>query len=197
MQPFTTLTASAAPLPAADVDTDQIVPARFLKFPREDGYGGFLFRDLRGRADFPLDDPAHAGAGILVAGRNFGCGSSREGAVYALMDAGFRCVLAPSFGDIFYSNCLKNGVLPVQLPDTTINALLARVAAQPSLRITVDLAAQTVTAGNDAPVAFEIDPSRKTLLLQGLDDIGLTMQLRPEIEAFEASRRTEQPWLPV
>jgi 3-isopropylmalate/(R)-2-methylmalate dehydratase small subunit len=195
MDPFTTLAGTAVPLAAANVDTDQIIPARFLRVPRREGYGGFLFHDTRQTADFVLNQPAYEGATIMVAGENFGCGSSREGAVYALLDAGFRCVLAPSFGDIFFNNCFKNGVLAARLPHDVVSGLQARLAAQPGLRMVVDLAAQTVTVGNDAPITFEIDAFRKTCLTRGLDDISLTREHAPQIEAFEQRQRAAEPWL--
>jgi 3-isopropylmalate/(R)-2-methylmalate dehydratase small subunit len=201
MDPFTTLAATAVPLAAANIDTDQIIPARFLRVPRREGYAGFLFHDQRRtpegnmKPDFVLNDPAYSGAAIIVAGENFGCGSSREGAVYALLDAGFRCVLAPSFGDIFFNNCFKNGVLAARLPHDVITALQARLAAQPGLRIVVDLPTQTITVGNDAPIGFEIDAFRKMSLTRGLDDISLTREHAPEIAAFEQRRRAAEPWL--
>jgi 3-isopropylmalate/(R)-2-methylmalate dehydratase small subunit len=201
MDPFTTLAATAVPLATANVDTDQIIPARFLRVPRREGYAGFLFHDTRRTAegqmkpDFVFNEPAYAGASIVVAGENFGCGSSREGAVYALLDGGFRCVLAPSFGDIFFNNCFKNGVLAARLPHDVITALQARLAAQPGLRIVVDLPTQTITVGNDAPIGFEIDAFRKMCLMRGLDDISLTREHGPEIEAFEQRQRAAEPWL--
>lgn len=195
MQPFTTLQAVAVPLDVANVDTDQILPARFLKKPRSAGYGNFLFHDERRRSEaYPLDAPAYAGAGILVADRNFGCGSSREGAVYALVDGGIRCVIAPSFGDIFASNAAKNGLLTVTLPEAAVAALRARLAMAPGAALTVDLPAQTVTDPDGAAVSFEIDPFKKRCLVEGLDDVALTLEHAEAIAAFEARVAAEQPW---
>ena len=201
MRPFTRFTAKAVPLPAANVDTDQILPARFLKMPREGGYDRFLFHDLRTREDdgsprppFPMDDPDRQGAEILVARANFGCGSSREGAVYALVDAGFRAVLAPSFGDIFYSNALKNGLLAVVLPEAEVETALADLTADPAASVTVDLAAQEVHLPDGSVSGFAIDPFRKACLLQGVEEIGLTLDYLPEIEAFERRRVAAAPW---
>ncbi|SEO41501.1 3-isopropylmalate/(R)-2-methylmalate dehydratase small subunit [Methylobacterium sp. ap11] len=195
MQPFTTLRAVAVPLDVANVDTDQILPARFLKKPRSAGYGNFLFHDERRRSEaYPLDAPAYAGAGILVADRNFGCGSSREGAVYALVDGGIRCVIAPSFGDIFASNAAKNGLLTVTLPEAAVAALRARLATAPGAALTVDLPAQTVTDPDGQAVPFEIDPFKKRCLVEGLDDVALTLEHAEAIAAFEARVAAEQPW---
>ncbi|KMO31378.1 3-isopropylmalate dehydratase [Methylobacterium tarhaniae] len=195
MQPFTTLSAVAAPLDVANIDTDQILPARFLKKPRKAGYGNFLFHDERRRSeDYPLDAPAYRGAGILVADRNFGCGSSREGAVYALVDGGIRCVIAPSFGDIFASNAAKNGLLTVTLPEQTVAALRARLAASPGAAVTVDLPAQTVTGPDGDALPFEIDPFKKRCLVEGLDDVALTLEHAEAIAAFEARVAAEEPW---
>ncbi|MGF3021819.1 3-isopropylmalate dehydratase small subunit [Methylobacterium aquaticum] len=195
MQPFTTLQAVAVPLDVANIDTDQILPARFLKKPRSAGYGHFLFHDERRRRQaVPLDEPAYAGAGLLVADRNFGCGSSREGAVYALVDGGIRCVIAPSFGDIFASNAAKNGLLTVTLPEETVAALRARLKAQPGATLTVDLPAQTVTDPHGTAIRFEIDPFKKRCLIEGLDDVALTLEHAEAIAAYEARVATEAPW---
>ncbi|ACA16408.1 3-isopropylmalate dehydratase, small subunit [Methylobacterium sp. 4-46] len=195
MQPFTTLTAVAIPLGVANVDTDQILPARFLKKPRSAGYGAFLFHDERRRGDaMLLDAPAYAGAGILVAGRNFGCGSSREGAVYALVDGGIRCVIAPSFGDIFASNAAKNGLLTVALPEEVAAALRARLAAAPGATLTVDLPAERITDPDGAVIPFAIDPFRKRCLVEGLDDIDLTLAHAAAIDAYDARAERETPW---
>ena len=202
MDPFTTLAGAAVPLPVPNVDTDQIIPARFLRVPRRQGYAGFLFHDMRRdeggamRPDFPLNQAAFQGASVLVAGENFGCGSSREGAVYALLDSGIRCVLAPSMGDIFFNNCFKNGVLAARLPPEAVASLQARLATQPGLRVVVDLDAQTVSVGNDAPVGFDVDPLRKACLLRGLDDIALTREHEGDIVEFERRQQAQQPWLP-
>jgi 3-isopropylmalate/(R)-2-methylmalate dehydratase small subunit len=201
MTPFTTLTAVAASHARPNVDTDQILPARFLKKPRSDGYDNYLFHDARladdgGQdPDFFLNQPANREAKILVANLNFGCGSSREGAVYALADHGFRCVIAPSFGDIFHNNCFKNGVLPIRLDEATVADLRALIAAQPGTELTVDLEAQTVTMPSGESHAFEIDPFWKAALLEGLDELGLTLQQTGEIEAFEQAYYTEMDWL--
>ncbi|MDE2197471.1 MAG: 3-isopropylmalate dehydratase small subunit [Rhodospirillales bacterium] len=183
MTPFTVLAGRAVALRRAQLDTDQIIPARFLRKPRGNGYGGFLFHDVAAaEAGFPV----RPGAGeILLAGANFGCGSSREGAVYALVDAGFRCVVAPSFGDIFAANAAKNGLLTVAL---------AEAAEVPDGPITVDLPAQRIRAADGREWEFEIDPFRKTCLLEGLDDIGLTLRHADALAAFAAARpRWTQP----
>ena len=179
MTPFTTLTARAARLDRANVDTDQIIPARFLRKPRSAGYGTFLFHDL------PEVRHAVLGAGILLAGPNFGCGSSREGAVYALVDAGVRCVVAPGFGDIFAGNAAQNGLLMVVLPAGAIAALHGMV--------TVDLPAQRIQVGAES-LAFEIDPFRKRCLVEGLDDIGLTLAYAAAIETWTAADAAQRPW---
>ncbi|GJD52103.1 3-isopropylmalate dehydratase small subunit 1 [Methylobacterium crusticola] len=195
MQPFTTLRAVAVALDVANVDTDQILPARFLKKPRSAGYGGFLFHDERRRGDaFPLDRPGNAGAGILVADRNFGCGSSREGAVYALVDAGIRCVVAPSFGDIFASNAAKNGLLTITLPEDAAAALRARLGAEPGTVLTVDLPAETLTGPEGGAIPFPIDPFRKRCLVEGLDDVDLTLEHADAIAAYEAAVARDEPW---
>ena len=199
MQPFTTLDGTAVRLPAANIDTDQIVPARFLRNPRKDGSARFLFHDQRfdaeGRpiADFALNRPENTGATILVAGDNFGCGSSREGAVYALMDYGFRCVVAPSFGDIFRNNCHKNGVLPVVMAPSDIAAVCKAGGSEPP-RLQVDLAAQEVRGSGHA-VRFEIAPFWKDCLLNGWDDIDITLRHRERIAAFAADRFARHPWV--
>jgi len=200
MTPFGTLTAPAMPLRLANVDTDQLLPGRFLRKPRSDGYDNYLFHDIRRgpdgalRADFPPNDPRWAGAPILVADRNFGGGSSREGAVYALVDAGIRVVIAPSFGDIFYSNAIKNGLLPIRLPAEAVERIWAIAEADPAAPLAVDLAAQTVRPANAEPVAFEIDSFHKSCLLQGTDDIDLTLAHAGALEAFEHADRTVRPW---
>lgn len=203
MTPFTTLTAVAAPLDLANVDTDKIIPARFLRKLRtaEAGYDPYLFYDLRfddeGREKpgFMLNQSAYRKAGILVAGANFGCGSSREGAVYALMDYGFRSVIAPSFGDIHYGNELQNGMLPVVLPEDVCASLRAQLREKPGAQITIDLAAQTAKAPDGTTHRFEIDAGTKEKLLKGLDDVSLVLQHQPDIEAFEKRHHGEQPWL--
>ncbi len=194
MQPFDTHNGVVAPLDRVDIDTDQIIPKQFLKRIERTGFGQFLFFDWRFRDDgtpnpeFTLNRPQYEGASILVAGRNFGTGSSREHAPWALLDYGFRCIIAPSFADIFYNNCFQNGVLPVVLPQETIDRIMAAASAQPGYSMTVDLEAQRVWDNDEEVVAgFEIDPFRRESLLKGLDDIGLTLQVEHKIEAFERS----------
>ena len=193
MQPFTSLTATAVPLRAENVDTDQIIPARYLTAVTKEGMGDGLFaswryaRDGTPKPDFVLNQPQYAGAQILIAGRNFGSGSSREHAVWALTEYGFRCVIAPAFADIFYNNSLKNGLLPVALPEATVNLLLDLVEEEPETRISVDLAAQTVTLPDGQSLTFEIDPFRKLCLLEGVDDLGYILSKEAAIAAFEAS----------
>ncbi len=187
MSAFTTLTGRAAPLALANVDTDQIIPARFLKRPRDERYPTYAFADLRfdeagAPTGFVLDQPAYKGAEILVADRNFGVGSSREAAVYALAALGFRCVIAESFGDIFFSNALKNFLLPVKLPHEAVQAL--RGLAEAGVPFTVDLHRQVVAAGNTEH-PFSIPPFARECLLAGLDEVGLTLTQLPAIEAFE------------
>ena len=198
MEPFTRLTATALPIARANVDTDQIVPARYLQKPRSDDFGAYLFRDLRFRADggenpdFPLNDPAYRAARIVVAERNFGCGSSREHAVWALYDHGFRAAIAPSFGDIFASNALKNGFLPVRLGEPIVSGLLEQLAASKGAAVTVDLAAQTVYAPDGSAHRFEIDGFAKRCLLEGLDEIGYTLTLLDKVALFEARHARDQ-----
>lgn len=194
MDPFVTLTAPAVPLDIANIDTDQLLPARFLKKPRSAGYGNFLFHDER-KPGFPLDDPAYAGAAVLVTDRNFGCGSSREGAVYALVDAGFRCVVAPSFGDIFAANAAKNGLLTVTLPEETVAALRRRLQETPGAAVTVDLPAQTLAGPDGGALPFAIDPFRKECLVEGLDDVALTLRHQDAIDAFDRADAAARPWL--
>jgi 3-isopropylmalate/(R)-2-methylmalate dehydratase small subunit len=209
MQAFTTLTSHALPLDRANVDTDAIIPKQYLKSIYKSGFGPYLFDDWRyldagdlsvpvasrrPNPSFVLNAPQHAGARILLARENFGCGSSREHAVWALDGFGIRCVIAPSFADIFHSNCFKNGLLPVTLPAATVDALFAAVAADAALPVTVDLAAQTVR-WSKAEASFAIDTFRKDCLLQGLDEIGLTLQHADAIRAYEAKRAQSAPWL--
>jgi len=193
MLPFDHVRGVAVPMPEADINTDQIVPGRFMHKVRED-YGRFCFHDLRfdqteqPRPDYVLNDPAYAGAAVLVAGSNFGCGSSREHAVFTLADYGFRALLAPSFGDIFRNNCYQNGVLPVVLPPDFVSRLLACLARQPGAQVEVDLPGQQVTAPDGSVCGFEIDAFRKDCLLKGLDDIDLTLSMREAIDRFEQNR---------
>ena len=201
MQPFTRLKALAAPLYQPNIDTDKLIPHRFLRKPLSAGYRNFLFYNERftpegaEKKDFVLNREPFNRAQILVAGANFGCGSTREGAVYALADFGIRCVIAPSFGDIFYANCLQNGLLPVVLPEETVGRLAARVELHPGAEIAVDLEAQSVTAPAGDTHRFDIEPSRKHRLLKGLDDIGVTLEFSGDIERFEKAYRSKLHWL--
>ena len=201
MQAFTQLRAVAAPIDLLNVDTDRIIPARYLRKPRETpGYADFLFHDVRYdgerlRPDFVLNQPAFRAAKILVAAENFGCGSSREAAVWALDAAGFRVVIAPSLGDIFHQNCFKVGVLPVILPAETSARLRAQLHASPGSALDVDLSAQTVTGSDGAVHRFEVDTFRKQMLLTGQDEIGLTLGYEDQIREFEARHRAAMPWL--
>jgi 3-isopropylmalate/(R)-2-methylmalate dehydratase small subunit len=203
MRAFTTLTGVAAPLPMANVDTDKIIPARFLKTIRRSGLGVHLFDTLRydadgaERADFVLNQPAFRAAEILVAHENFGCGSSREHAPWALLDFGIRCVIAPDFADIFHGNCFKNGILPIALPREVCDRLMEDARMGPNARITVDLERQVVVRPNGEEIPFTIDPLRRQMLLEGLDEIGQTIQRGPAIDAYEARRASEQAWLPA
>lgn len=191
MQPFTTLTGTAAPLRAENVDTDQIIPARYLTAVTKAGMGDGLFAAWRygpdgaANPEFVLNQAAHAGAQILVAGRNFGSGSSREHAVWALTEYGFRAVIAPAFADIFYNNSLKNGLLPVTLPEEQVALLWDLVEEQPDTALAIDLAAQTVTLPDGQQAVFAIDPYRKSCLLHGLDDLGYLLSKAPQIAAYE------------
>lgn len=198
-QALTVLRSPALPLCRRDVNTDEIVPARFLRKPRKAGLAPYLFHDLRQSEDgggepFPLDLPAYRGARLLIARENFGCGSSREYAVYALADHGFRALVAPSFGDIFHANALKNGVLPIVLPAATVERLLALAQAAPGGLFTVDLPAQTLTAPDGGEHGFAIDAFRKRLLMTGEDELAYTLGLADRIEAFEDERVSRQPW---
>jgi 3-isopropylmalate/(R)-2-methylmalate dehydratase small subunit len=202
MEAFTTLTAVAAPLPLANVDTDKIIPARFLKTIKRTGLGVHLFDTLRydgegrERPDFVLNTPPYRDAQVLIAHENFGCGSSREHAPWALLDFGIRCVIAPSFADIFHTNCFKNGILPVRLPREVCDALMEDAKLGGNARITIDLARQVVIRPSGEEIPFEIDAFRKHLLLHGLDDIGQTMQRASAIDAFEARRKEDAAWMP-
>jgi 3-isopropylmalate/(R)-2-methylmalate dehydratase small subunit len=194
MEPFTTFTAIAAPLDMANVDTDQIIPARFMRRPRDERYAGYAFHDLRftpegaARDGFILNRPPYDRAGILVASRNFGVGSSREAAVYALLALGYRCVVAASFGDIFFGNALKNGLLPVRLPEDICASLRAAALERPGMTLTVDLPRNAIVTDRGAEHGFAIPGFARDCLLRGVDEIGLTLTLLPEIEAFEAAR---------
>lgn len=201
MQKFTVLAGVAVPLPMVNVDTDRIIPARFLKTIKRTGLGKSLFNDIRYDADgkekpeFVLNQTSYRKAQILVAGENFGCGSSREHAPWALLDFGIRCVIAPSFADIFFSNCFKNGILPIVQPKAVIEKLLDDAARGANAIVTVDLEKQEITGPDGGRVTFEVDPFRKHCLLNGLDEIGLTLEKEPKIAAFESKQRREQPWL--
>jgi 3-isopropylmalate dehydratase/3-isopropylmalate/(R)-2-methylmalate dehydratase small subunit len=200
MKAFTTLTSIAAPLPVGSIDTDQIIPKQFLSTVERTGLGKGLFYDMRfdgegkPKPDFVLHRPEYAGAGVLVAGPNFGCGSSREHAPWALLDFGISCVISESFADIFYNNCFNNGLLPVTLQKDEV-AQLTDEARGGNHRVTVDLAAQTVTSPSGKVFTFEIDPGRKEKLLKGLDDIGLSLQREAAIADYEAKRKLMTPWL--
>ena len=201
MTPFTTLTGVAAPLPMTNVDTDMIIPKQYLKTIQRTGLGRGLFDEMRFRddgsedPDFVLNRPAHREAQILVAGENFGCGSSREHAPWALLDFGIRCVIAPSFADIFFNNCFKNGILPVVLPPEQVDAVMEDAERGSNARVTVDLESQTVTLSDGQAFAFEVDPHRRRCLLEGLDDIALTLEQAPAIDAFEAGAAQARPWV--
>ena len=200
MQPFTKLTGVAAPLPMVNVDTDMIIPKQFLKTTKRTGLGSALFFEMRTRPDgsenpdFVLNKPAYKNAKLLIAGANFGCGSSREHAPWALLDFGIRCVIAPSFADIFYNNCFKNGILPIPLPQAEVDNLMADAALGANAVISVDLEKQEITRPAGSRSHFEIDPFRKQCLLNGWDDIGLTMRHEKEISDFESRRRVSEPW---
>ena len=200
MDKFTRLEGRAAPLDMANVDTDQIIPAQFLKTVEREGLGKGLFHDLRydgeGRPkpDFVLNEPEYAHSSILIAGDNFGCGSSREHAPWALLDCGFRCVIAPSFADIFYNNCFNNGLLPVTLPEAQVRALMAEARGGNHV-FTVDLEAQVVTSASGEQFPFEIDPGRKEKLLKGLDAIGETLEYARDIDTYEYRHGLAQHWL--
>jgi 3-isopropylmalate/(R)-2-methylmalate dehydratase small subunit len=201
MDKFDRLEAIAAPLRMSNVDTDKIIPARFLKTIKRSGLGIHAFAGLRYQADgsenpdFVLNKPPYRHAHILIAGENFGCGSSREHAPWALLDFGIRCVIAPGFADIFFNNCFKNGILPIVLPQAQCDALMDDAESGANARFIVDLAAQTVSRPDGEAFSFEIDPFRKRCLLEGLDDIGLTLEKSPSIDAFEA-RTGAEPWRP-
>lgn len=201
MTPFTTLTGIAAPMPLVNIDTDMIIPKQFLKTIQRSGLGKNLFDEMRytqdGKEipDFVLNQPAYRQAEIIVAGDNFGCGSSREHAPWALLDFGIRCVISTSFADIFYNNCFKNGILPIVLPHEAVAALMDDAKKGANARITVDLPSQTVTASDGQTFAFEIDPFKKHCLLNGLDDIGLSLEKVSAIDTFEKGLSTLRPWV--
>ncbi len=200
MEKFTTLRGVAAPLPMVNVDTDMIIPKQFLKTIKRTGLKDGLFNEMRWTADgqkkdFVLDQPAYQNAKILVAGPNFGCGSSREHAPWALLDFGIRCIISESFADIFYNNCFKNGILPIKVPKEIIDKLMDDASRGSNAIIEVDLEKQEIKGPDGGTVHFDVDPFRKHCLLNGLDDIGLTMEKASDIDAFEAKQKEAQPWL--
>ncbi len=210
MQSFTILDGLVAPLDRANVDTDAIIPKQFLKSIKRSGFGPNAFDEWRYldhgepgmdnskrplNPDFVLNQPRYQGAQVLLARENFGCGSSREHAPWALEDFGFRAIIAPSFAEIFFNNCFKNGMLPIKLAPDTVDALFKSVEAEPGFHLKIDLEQQTITAPDGEVVGFEVDVHRKHCLLNGLDDIGMTLQHVDEIKAFEARHRAAQPWL--
>ncbi|MBI2240394.1 MAG: 3-isopropylmalate dehydratase small subunit [Magnetospirillum gryphiswaldense] len=201
MEKFTVLTGVAAPLPMINIDTDMIIPKQFLKTIKRTGLGKNLFDEMRYTqdgaevADFVLNQPAYRKAQVLIAGNNFGCGSSREHAPWAIADFGIRCIIAPSFADIFFNNSFKNGILPIKLPQEQVDALMKQAENGANATFTIDLAAQEITAPDGSKTKFDVDPFRKHCLLNGLDDIGLTLMKDDKIAAFEASRKTSSPWL--
>jgi 3-isopropylmalate/(R)-2-methylmalate dehydratase small subunit len=200
MQKFTTLTGIAAHLPMINVDTDMIIPKQYLKTIKRTGLAKGLFAELRydeqgaPLPDFVLHKPPYTEAKILITGDNFGCGSSREHAPWALLDFGISCIVAPSFADIFYNNCFKNGILPIALPQAEIDKLIDDASRGPNAVLTVDLAAQEIRGPDGGVIKFDIDPFRKRCLMEGLDDIGLTLEKAEAIEAFEQDARAARPW---
>ena len=200
MTPFTTLTGIAAAMALVNIDTDMIIPKQFLKTIKRSGLGVNLFDEMRYTQDgteipdFVLNQPAYRQAEILVTGDNFGCGSSREHAPWALLDFGIRCVISTSFADIFFNNCFKNGILPIVLPQAAVDVLMADARKGANARITVDLPSQTVTTSDGQSFAFDVDPHRKHCLINGLDDIGLTLEKGAAIDAYEKRAATLQPW---
>ncbi len=210
MEAFTTMNGLVVPLDRANVDTDAIIPKQFLKSIKRTGFGPYLFDEWRyedigqpgmdctnrpKRADFVLNQPRYQGAEVLLARENFGCGSSREHAPWALLDFGFRCIIAPSFADIFYNNCFKNGILPIILSEADMDQLFRECAAAEGYRLNIDLQAQTVITPSGQSFSFDIDEFRKHCLLEGLDDIGLTLADADDIRAYEARRAQEAAWL--
>jgi 3-isopropylmalate/(R)-2-methylmalate dehydratase small subunit len=202
MEKFTTLEGVAAPMRIINIDTDRIIPKQYLKTIKRTGLGEGLFSEMRynddgsENPDFVLNQPAYRNAKILVVGDNFGCGSSREHAPWALLDFGIRCVIAPDFADIFHTNTFKNGILPIRLPRETCDRLMEDARQGDNARLTIDLEEQVVIRPNGEKIRFEIDPFRKHLLLNGLDDIGQTLQHAPRIDSYEARQKAEQSWMP-
>ena len=201
MDKFETLTGIAAPMPLVNIDTDMIIPKQFLKTIKRSGLGVNLFDEMRynrdgsENADFVLNKPQYRETEILVAGDNFGCGSSREHAPWAIKDFGIKCVISTAFADIFYNNCFKNGILPIVLPQEAVDVLMQDAEKGSNARMVVDLEAQTVTTSDGESFAFDIDPFKKHCLLEGLDDIGLTMAKETQIDAFEAQASQARPWV--
>ena len=201
MDKFTTLTGVAAPLPMINVDTDMIIPKQFLKTIKRTGLGKNLFDEMRytpdgkENPDFVLNRSAWRKASILVSGANFGCGSSREHAPWAILDFGIRCVIAPSFADIFYNNCFKNGILPIVLPQEQVDKLMDDANRGANATVTIDLAKQEIHGPDGGVIRFDVDAHRKKCLLEGLDDIALTLQKQDKIQSFETTRKQSQPWL--
>ena len=201
MQKFTTLRGVAAPMPMINIDTDAIIPKQFLKTIKRTGLGKNLFDELRyemdgkEKPDFVLNQPAYRKAQILVAGDNFGCGSSREHAPWALIDFGIRCVISTSFADIFYNNCFKNGILPIKLPQSEVDKLMDDAKRGANAIVTIDLEKQEITGPDGGRIHFEVDPFRKHCLVNGLDDIGLTLEKAASIDSFEARDRLARPWM--
>jgi 3-isopropylmalate/(R)-2-methylmalate dehydratase small subunit len=201
MDKFTSLTGVAAPLPMINIDTDKIIPKQYLKTIERTGLGRGLFDEMRFNSDgsekpgFVLNQPAYRAAKILVAGENFGCGSSREHAPWALLDFGIRCVIASSFADIFYNNCFKNGVLPLIVPEAVVAQLMEDAGKGANAVLTVDLESQTISRPDGEKIPFQIDPFRKHCMINGLDDIGLTLQKGDAIDSYEDRLKLSQPWL--
>ena len=201
MDKFTTLTGIAAPMPMINVDTDMIIPKQFLKTIKREGLGANLFDEMRfdregnENEEFVLNKPQYRESEVLVAGDNFGCGSSREHAPWAIKDFGIRCVIAPSFADIFFNNCFKNGILPIALPQETVDILMQDAEKGANARMTIDLEAQEITTSDGQVIPFEVDAFKKHCLLNGLDDIGLTMEKAANIDAFETKLEQTRPWV--
>lgn len=201
MEAFTKLSGVAAPLPMINVDTDMIIPKQFLKTIKRTGLGAALFHEMRTlpdgsvNADFVLNKPAYQNAKILIAGANFGCGSSREHAPWALLDFGIRCVIAPSFADIFFNNCFKNGILPITLPQAEIDKLLDDASRGANAIVSVDLEKQEIHGPDGGTIPFDVDPFRRQCLLNGWDDIGLTLRHEKDITAFEENAKLATPWI--
>ena len=201
MEKFDKLNGVAAPLRMINVDTDIIIPKQFLKTVKRTGLGIHAFNDIRynedgsEKQDFPLNKPEYKNASILITGENFGCGSSREHAPWAILDMGIRCIIAPSFADIFYNNSFKNGILPIQLPQEQVNQLMDEAESNPDALLEIDLENQTIKRGNKFSFDFEIDPFRKHCLLNGLDDIGLTLEKKTHIKDFESKDQEKRSWL--